>query len=75
VGVVVGMLVGRAGMLVDDGLDLTRRELAGEHNAASFLPLLGQLLGDLRVMRLALRRAEVSVMMIVCQRSRGSWAL
>jgi len=71
----VGMLVGRAGMLAGDGLDLTGGELAGEHNPASFLPLLGQLLGDLRVMRLALRRAEVSVMMIVCQRSRGSWAL
>ena len=50
-GVVVGMLVGRAGMLVGDGLNFARRELAGEHDAASFLPLLGQLLGDLRVMR------------------------
>jgi len=50
--VVVGMLVARAGVLVGDGLDLAGRELAGEHNPASFLPLLGQLLGELRVMRL-----------------------
>lgn len=72
---VVGTLAGRAGMLVGDGLDLAGGELAGQHDAASFLPLLDQLLGDLRVVRLALHRAEVSVMMIVCQRSRGSWAL